>query len=289
LIRRFSVGRIDCVIVSDGQPEPPFEPQLAEFFAPESGVPIDELREVATLEGNARTTLTLGYNSLLIDAGAGWAIVDPGLGAKFLDYGTEIEPLVGHLTHRLGEAGLGVDAIGAVLFTHLHHDHTRGAIWSGQATFPEATAFAHKAEVAYWSDAPASATAAPHRECASAAIHVLDQGLRTFDYGVEVVHHVRAVDASGHSPGHTAFALESQGRRLLCVGDTFYDPLHVSHPQWRTPWDHEAEPSVRSRRRLLGRAADEKLLVHAYHMPFPGLGVIKRRDDTFMWSPVSEP
>lgn len=57
--------------------------------------------------------------------------------------------------------------------------------------------------------------------------------------------------------------------RLLCVGDLFYDQLQLSHPQWCTPWDHDTVRAVRARRRLLDRVADEHLLVHAYHMPFP--------------------
>ena len=81
--------------------------------------------------------------------------------------------------------------------------------------------------------------------------------------------------------------LESQGERLLCAGDTFYDSLQLSHPGWRTPWDHEAERSVLSRCRLLGWAADENLLVHAYHMPFPGLGRVERHGSAFRWSPVA--
>ena len=102
----------------------------------------------------------------------------------------------------------------------------------------------------------------------------------------EVLPHVRAVDAAGHTPGHTAFVLESRGERLLCAGDTFYDSLQLSHPGWRTPWDHDAERSVLSRRRLLGWAADENLLVHAYHMPFPGLGRVERHGSAFRWSPA---
>ena len=42
-----------------------------------------------------------------------------------------------------------------------------------------------------------------------------------------------------------------------------------------------------SRRRLLGWAADENLLVHAYHMPFPGLGQVERYGRAFRWVPAS--
>jgi len=57
---------------------------------------------------------------------------------------------------QLAEAG--ATELSAVLFTHLHQDHARGATWSGELTFPGATGFAHAAEVAFWS-APRAITA----------------------------------------------------------------------------------------------------------------------------------
>jgi hypothetical protein len=51
--------------------------------------------------------------------------------------------------------------------------------------------------------------------------------------------------------------------------------------------DHDAERSVLSRSRLLGRGADENLLVHAYHMPFPGLGRVERHGSAFRWIPAT--
>ena len=49
-------------------------------------------------------------------------------------YGPRIEPLVGRLGDQLAEAG--ATELSAVLFTHLHQDHARGATWSGELTFP---------------------------------------------------------------------------------------------------------------------------------------------------------
>src|SRR6185437_9346842 len=139
----------------------------------------------------------------------------------------------------------GATELSAVLFTHLHQDHARGATWSGELTFPGATGFAHAAEVAFWSAPGRSPQDDEHRPAALEAIRLFGEKLRPFESGEEVLPHVRAVDAAGH---------------------TFYDSLQLSHPGWRTPWDHDAERSVLSRRRLLGWAADENLLVNAYHM-----------------------
>jgi glyoxylase-like metal-dependent hydrolase (beta-lactamase superfamily II) len=285
VIYRLSVGRLSCAVISDGQLEPPWEPPLEAFFTADSGVPDHELRDAVAAEGQGRTTLTCGYNCLLVETSVGQAVIDSGLGARFSGYGPRIEPLVGRLGDRLAEAGSAASELAAVVFTHLHQDHARGATWSGALTFPAATGFAHAAEVAFWSDA-AHPAADPHLESALEAIRLFGNRLRAFEHDAEILPNVRTIAAAGHTPGHTAILLESQGERLLCTGDSFYDPLQLSHPQWRTPWDHDAERSVLSRRKILGWAADEQLLVHAYHMPFPGLGLIKRHGGSFEWCPT---
>ncbi|WP_049573400.1 MBL fold metallo-hydrolase [Nonomuraea sp. SBT364] len=277
MIHHFAVGDLSCAVVSDGQPRPPLEPPLAEFFTPDTGVPERELRAAAA----DRTTLTCGYNCLFVETGAGLAVIDTGLGRDFTGYGPYMTPLVGKLGDGLAEAGFAASEVAAVVFTHLHEDHTRGAV----GAFPDATAYAHAAEVAFWKDA----TSLPdvRRGPALEAIRVFGERLREVEYGAEILPHVHTVDAAGHTPGHTAILLRSRGERLLCVGDSFYDPLQLAHPAWRTPWDHEAERSVRSRRRILAWAADESVPVHAYHLPFPGLGRIERRGDAFAWRPLA--
>ncbi len=285
MIYRLSVGRLSCAVISDGQLEPPWEPPLEAFFTADSGVPGHELRDAVAAEGQGRTTLNCGYNCLLVETSVGQVVIDSGLGARFSGYGPRIEPMVGRLGDRLAEAGSAASELAAVVFTHLHQDHARGATWSGALTFPAATGFAHAAEVAFWSDA-AHPAADPHLESALEAIRLFGNRLRAFEHDAEILPNVRTIAAAGHTPGHTAILLESQGERLLCTGDSFYDPLQLSHPQWRTPWDHDAERSVLSRRKILGWAADEQLLVHAYHMPFPGLGLIKRHGGSFEWCPT---
>ncbi|MBO0836751.1 MAG: MBL fold metallo-hydrolase, partial [Actinobacteria bacterium] len=115
------------------------------------------------------------------------------------------------------------------------------------------------------------------------AIALFGERLQPFEHDAEILPGVRTVDAAGHTPGHTAILLESSGERLLCTGDSFYDRLQLLNPGWCTPWDHDQRRSSESRRRLLAWAADENLTVHAYHLPFPGLGAIRRLGSVFEW------
>ncbi|RZT28597.1 glyoxylase-like metal-dependent hydrolase (beta-lactamase superfamily II) [Kribbella sp. VKM Ac-2569] len=285
MIYRFSVGRLECVVVSDGQPGPPFEPRLEDFFTPESGVPDDVLRDSC----QGRSTLTCGYNCLFVNTPDGTAVIDTGLGASFLGYGEYIEPLVGQLDGGMSSAGLSRSELAAVVFTHLHQDHSRGAIWSGELTFPAATAFAHASEVAFWSGSVDLPSAQPHLEAARETIRLFGEKLQPFEYDTEILPGVHTLSAPGHTPGHSAILLQSQGERLLCVGDTFYDPLQLTNPDWATPWDLDTPASITTRRQLLSRAADEHLLIHAYHLPFPGLGHVQRNGPTYTWHPHDVP
>jgi glyoxylase-like metal-dependent hydrolase (beta-lactamase superfamily II) len=287
VIYRFTVGRLSCAVISDGQMTPPWEPPLAAFFTPAAGVPAHELRAALTAEGRDRTTASGGYNCVLVQTSSGHAVIDTGLGARFLGYGPAIEPLVGRLGDGLASAGVPAAELAAVVFTHLHQDHCRGATCSGELTFPRATGFAHAAEVAFWSGAQAAGVSDDeHLPSAREAIRLFGDRLRPFDDDAELLPGVRIVDAAGHTPGHSAVLLQSDGERVLCVGDLFHDQLQLSHPGWCTPWDHDTVRAVRTRRRLLDRAADEHLLVHAYHLPFPGLGTITRHGDAYRWEPL---
>jgi len=285
LIHRFSVGRLSCTVVSDGQPGPPWEPPLASFFTPESGVPAAELAAAIAAEGAGRTTATGSYNCLVVESPDGLAVIDVGIGARFLGYGPVIGGQVGRLGEGLTEAGLSASDLAAVVFTHLHQDHVRGATWPGELAFPAATGHAHAAEIAFWSAeaAEAAASAGEHLAAAREAIALFGDRLRPFEYGTEILPGVRTIEAGGHTPGHSAIMLESAGERLLCVGDSFHDRLQLRNPGWCTPWDHDMRRAIASRQSLMAWAADDNIAVHAYHLPFPGLGTITRRGDVFEW------
>ena len=192
MIYRFTVGHLSCAVISDGQMTPPWEPPLAAFFTPAAGVPDRELHAALAAEGRDKTTVSCGYNCVLVETSQGYAVIDTGLGARFLGYGPAIEPLVGKLGDGLASAGASASQLAAVVFTHLHQDHCRGATWSGQLTFPRATGFAHAAEVAFWSGTRAAGgTAEEHLASAREAIRLFGDRLRPFEddaCAVEMVH-----------------------------------------------------------------------------------------------------
>ena len=95
-------------------------------------MPDHELHAALAAEGRRKTTVAGSYSCVLVQTSDGHAVIDTGLGARFLGHGPAIEPLVGRLGDGLASAGAPAADLAAVVFTHLHQDHCRGAIWSGE-------------------------------------------------------------------------------------------------------------------------------------------------------------
>jgi glyoxylase-like metal-dependent hydrolase (beta-lactamase superfamily II) len=176
------------------------------------------------------------------------------------------------------------DSVDTVVFTHLHNDHTRGAVWAGRPTFPGADHVVNTAEAAFWEseldDRPG------HRGVPLSARYTLQVAgptVRRIEFDTDIAPGVRAISAAGHTPGHMAVLLSSEGERLLCLGDTFYDRIQLRRPDWWTRFDVDGPASIAARRRLLAWAADEDIPVTVYHMPFPGLGRIRRAGAAYDW------
>jgi hypothetical protein len=67
------------------------------------------------------------------------------------------------------------------------------------------------------------------------------------------------------------------------MADTVLHPMHLEHPAWRTIFDLNQDDAATTRRRLLDRAAADKLSVLAYHFPFPGLGHVTSTGSAWRW------
>jgi hypothetical protein len=89
-----------------------------------------------------------------------------------------------------------------------------------------------------------------------------------------------------HNLPHIALLIASAGEQLLHIADTVLHPILMEHPDWHTAFDLLADQSLATKRRLLDRAAAEKALVLAFHFPFPSLGYVVQKGQTWQWKPV---
>ena len=67
--------------------------------------------------------------------------------------------------------------------------------------------------------------------------------------------------------------------------------LFARHPEWQGAFDIDGNMAVDTRKRLLDRAAADRMLVHGYHFPFPASGHIVKTASGYdvvpvMWQPI---
>jgi glyoxylase-like metal-dependent hydrolase (beta-lactamase superfamily II) len=111
--------------------------------------------------------------------------------------------------------------------------------------------------------------------------------MRELADGAAILPGIGAVATYGHTPGHMSFHVADAGQSLYICGDAANRPeLFLAHPDWHFVFDVDGPAASASRRRLFGRAADERALVVASHFPFPSFGHVARAGEGFRYVPV---
>jgi glyoxylase-like metal-dependent hydrolase (beta-lactamase superfamily II) len=276
---RMMLGDFEVVALSDGSHPFPVESVMT------------DISSEAVARALAADDLTLplqgSINAFLVNTGARLVLIDTGAGTL---YGA----CCGQLLANLRAAGYAPEQVDEILLTHLHKDHVGGVLRAGKIAFPNAVLRVAGADAAYWRD-PASRAGAPaflrsffDSAAAALAPYAAAGRLRLFARDTELVPGIRSLSAPGHTPGHTAYLVESRGQRLLVWGDI----VHVAAVQLRDPqaalkYDSSAGAAQRTRRGLLARAAQEHLWVGAAHIAFPGLGHIRQDGAGYRWIPAN--
>jgi glyoxylase-like metal-dependent hydrolase (beta-lactamase superfamily II) len=230
------------------------------------------------------------FTPLLVNTGRRLILIDAGTGGQ-------IAPTAGLLVESLTAAGIRAEDIDEVLITHFHPDHISGLKdKDGRKLFPNAEIAVPAPEWAYWMD-EAKLNAAPEamRPMFLNARRIfadLAAEVKRFTPGVVLSSGLITVPAFGHTPGHTGYIVASGDKSLLVLGDTFTHPwLFGRYPHWQGIFDIDGRMAVETRRRLLDRAAADKMLVHGYHVPFPASGHVLKVCAGYdivplMWQPL---
>ena len=207
----------------------------------------------------------------LIKTGNETILVDAGLGAPS-----------GDRASRLGEGlkriGVAPEEITMVLITHMHGDHIGGLVMGSEKTFPSARVLSSRVEHDFWLDEKSPELFPARRagfDMAREILGLYGSASETFEFSSEVVPGITAIDALGHTPGHTVYLLESEGEKMLFWGDLVHAAaLQFPRPDICAQFDMDPEMSVTSRIRFMEKAAEEKLTIAGAHLPFPGIGSV---------------
>lgn len=229
---------------------------------------------------------TSPYSALLIETAGKRVLVDTGAGG--------FAPTNGQLQENLRAEGVDRGSIDVVAITHAHPDHIGGNLDAEhRPAFPNARYALWRDEWQFWTgEADVSSLPLPDHlkemlvGSARQNLPPLQDQVELLDQEKELAPGVRAVAAHGHTPGHLVVTVISNGEKLLWTGDAVIHPIQISRPDWYAASDLRPDQAVATRRSLLARAADEQMLLHGAHFPWPGLGRAVPQDQGFRWVPI---
>ena len=157
----------------------------------------------------------------------------------------------GALLDNLRLLGVEPGDVDAVLFSHLHRDHTGWIVdptsphGEGMPTFANAHHYLSSAEWEYWSAAAASGVGpAPSPE----QLAVLSSRLSFLDDGERVLPGIDVMATFGHTPGHLSFVISSGQERAIVLGDAVHCPVEILEPE--LTFSVDVDPKLAQRTRL---------------------------------------
>lgn len=226
-------------------------------------------------------------NAYLINTGSKLVLVDAGAAKLF-------GPTLGNIVNNLKAAGYAPEQVDAVLATHLHGDHVNGLIDAdGKAIFTNAEIWAAQADHDFWLSEEVAAKAPKEMQgffkmARDAAAPYRAAGKwKTFTSDQELLPGISSLAANGHTPGHSAYLIGSGEEKLLIWGDIVHNhAVQFARPQVAIEFDNDRKAAVATRKQIFARAAKEKLLVGGMHLPFPGIGHVRKESKGYSWVPV---
>ncbi len=271
---KFKIGSAEVVVISDGDFTLP-----ASFVLP--GRPDAEIEGVFKKAGIAPATIKAEVNVVVIKLGSETILIDTGAGPDFM-------PTLGRLADRLEAAGVKPEEVTKVVFTHAHADHLWGVIdpLGGGSLFEKAQHVMTAVERDYWLQADVESRVAEPFKAMAAGTHrrlksIADR-IQTAVAGTEIVPGLAYVDTAGHTPGHVSVLLKSGSEQLLIGGDALVNAaVSFAEPAWRWGSDMDPDRAIATRIRLLDRLATEKIALTGYHLPWPGVGRVERKDGAY--------
>jgi glyoxylase-like metal-dependent hydrolase (beta-lactamase superfamily II) len=287
-IHSFRLGRFDCMSVSDGTmtyAPPMFPPPATFLFLNAEARSRHRVLGDHGLEAERWAEWTSGYTCLVVNTGKHLVLVDTGAGA--------LGPNTGKLIKNLQSVSIAPGDIDTVILTHGHPDHIGGVTDEhGRTVSNNARYFMWKTEWDFWTSGQAEATLGEHSRAilvgtARKNLPPIQKQVELVADEAEIVPGIRAIAASGHTPGQMALEITSEGETLLYTSDVFLHPIHLEQPRWCAAVDLIPGEVVATRQRLLKKAASDKALVLAFHLPFPALGRVVTKGDAWSWQPLA--
>ena len=277
---RMPLGAFEITALSDGTVDLPVDKLLTHTTPAKV--------QAALARAYLKPPVETSVNAYLVNTGSKLVLIDAGAAGLF-------GPTLVKLLANLKASGYTPEQVDEVYITHMHGDHVGGiATADGKPAFPNAVVRADKKESGYWLDpkamdkAPADAKDGFKGAMASMKPYVDAGKFKPFDGDSELVPGIRSYATHGHTPGHSAYIVESKGAKLVVWGDL----MHVAAVQFPDPsvtieFDSDSSAAAPQRKKAYADAAKNGYYVAIAHVSFPGIGQLRTDGKGYRWLPAN--
>ena len=207
-------------------------------------------------------TFSIATNAFLLqdEKEGGYVLFDAGYGREL---GKNMEAL-----------NVKPEDINVICLTHMHGDHIGGLIQDDQAVFPNAKLLVAQKEYDYWNSSENAG--------AKKVLEVYKDQLEIFEpIDLENIRigsaPILPIEAYGHTPGHTAFLIHSNGKNLMIWGDLAHAmAVQMPHPEIAVTYDVNPEEAIKSRLDILEFVTKNSISIAGMHIPYPGIGNVEK-------------
>ncbi len=207
-------------------------------------------------------------SAFLVQSSGRNLLIDTGIGRK--------------LVQNLKALGVHPEQVDVILLTHMHGDHIGGMLKDGKIVFPNAQVFIPKREYDYWmSDDEMNRVPENSRGGFMNARNVVQAYLNQInlfdpaeiDEGPdELIPGIKPVAAYGHTPGHTAFLIESGNSQFMVWGDLMHAmAIQMPYPDIAVTYDVNPELAIEYRKKIMAYLSRTRMPFGGMHLPFPGM------------------
>lgn len=238
-----------------------------------------------------RNRIPLAARCLLIQGAGRCIVVDTGIGDTFSDKEQSIFG-VDHSTHTLvgslRAAGVEPEDVTDVVFTHLHFDHSGGAVTKqGDAVVPRFPQATHHVQADHWEAARApnpkeqnSFRASILDPLAERVAWTLHDGPGPFMPGIDLIR------VDGHSRAQQLVKVRGEDKTCVFVGDLLPTHHHLGDA-WTMAYDIDPLQTIDEKARFLQNATANHWLLLFEHDPDVAAGYVESADDRLRVEPVS--
>jgi len=274
-VKTFTVGGFSAIALTDGALGFPNDNKVFGV-----GRTAAEVATLLTDAGLPADHVDLSVQPLLVKTADKVLLFDTGAGANMGSHG-------GRLLASMTTAGIDPGSVTDVFLSHVHGDHVGGLVSAdGALAFPNAAVHLSAPEWSFLKGMNAESAANVGIAQHAALVAAITPKVVEFAPGAEILAGVKAVEVTGHTPGHSSYLITSGQDSLLYVGDSMHHfVVSVQKPDWTIAFDTDAPTAQASRRALLAQIAESGQRIYSVHFPFPGVGKVQQKGDGFVWIP----